>query len=64
MKTCGDDTDRRRQCTKPFPLKENVNRKNQSSSLIFLRFISFRQQNLKCTFTFSYIFGCELIAGQ
>ena len=33
-------------------------------SLIFLRFICFRQQYLKCTFAFSYIFGCELIAGQ
>ena len=38
-------------------------RKIQSFCLIFFRFICFRQNYLKCTFTFSYIFGCKLIAG-
>ena len=51
------------QCTMRFPLLEIVNRKIQASSLIFFRFICFRQKYLKCTFDFFYIFGCELIAG-
>ena len=47
-----------------FLLWEIVNRKIQASSLIFFRFICFRQKYLKCIFDFFYIFGSELIAGQ
>ena len=32
-------------------------------SLIFFRFTCFRRKYLKCTFTFFYILGCELIPG-
>ena len=50
-------------CTMLFPLQEIVIRKIQTSSLIFFKFICFRQKYLKCIFAFFYIFGCELIAG-
>ena len=43
---------------KKWAKKEIVNRKNQTSGLIFFRFICFRQ---KCTFAFFYLFGWELI---
>ena len=41
-----------------------VRRKIQAPSLIFFRFICFRRKYLIYTFTFFYIFGCELTAGQ